>query len=79
MGITARRLQQAVAESVGKTPKQLIDDRLLLEAKRLLVYTNHSIKEIGFQLGFEEPTNFSRFFRKQAGHSPAEFRKPFAE
>ena len=77
MDITERRLQQAIAKSVGKTPKQLIEDRVLLEAKRLLVHTNQSIKEIGFTLGFEEPTNFSRFFRQQIGQTPAEFRKPF--
>ncbi|GAB4024692.1 helix-turn-helix domain-containing protein [Spirosoma koreense] len=77
MGITERRLQQAVAQSVGKTPKQLLEERLLLEARRLLVYTSQSIKEIGFALGFEEPTNFSRFFRQQVGQTPADFRKPF--
>lgn len=77
MDITERRLQQAIAKSVGKTPKQLIEDRVLLEAKRLLVHTNQSIKEIGFTLGFEEPTNFSRFFRQQIGQTPAEFRKQF--
>jgi AraC family transcriptional activator of pobA len=79
MGITERRLQQAVAKSVGKTPKQLIEDRVLLEAKRLLVHTNQSIKEIGFKLGFDEPTNFSRFFRQQIGQAPAEFRKSFTD
>ncbi|GAB2521528.1 helix-turn-helix domain-containing protein [Spirosoma aerophilum] len=77
MGLTERRLQQATATAVGKTPKQLIDQRLVLEAKRLLVYTNLSIKEIGFGLGFDEPTNFTRFFRQQIGQTPADFRKPF--
>ncbi|QHV94242.1 AraC family transcriptional regulator [Spirosoma endbachense] len=77
IGITERRLQQAIAKSVGKTPKQLIEERVLLEAKRLLVHTNQSIKEIGFMLGFDEPSNFSRFFRQQIGQTPAEFRKSF--
>ncbi|GAB3710446.1 AraC family transcriptional regulator [Spirosoma flavus] len=79
LAITERRLQQAVAKSVGKTPKQLIEARIVLEAKRLLVYTTQSVKEIGFTLGFEEPTNFSRFFRQHVGQTPAEFRKPFAD
>ncbi|ADB40875.1 helix-turn-helix transcriptional regulator [Spirosoma linguale] len=78
LGITERRLQQATAEAVGKTPKQLIDERLLLEAKRLLVHTNQSIKEIAFTLGFEEPTHFSRLFRHHLAQTPAQFRKGFA-
>lgn len=77
LGITQRRLQQATAAAVGKSPKQLIEDRLMLEARRLLVYTHYSVKEIGFGLGFEEPTNFTRFFRQKQGQTPAEFRKAF--
>lgn len=77
LGITERRLQQATAAAVGKSPKQLIEDRLMLEARRLLVHTHSSIKEIGFVLGFEEPTNFTRFFRHRQGQTPADFRKAF--
>ncbi len=78
MSLTERRLQQATAAAVGKTPKQLIDDRLVLEAKRLLVHTSLSVKEIGFELGFDEPTNFTRFFRRQIDRTPADFRKQFS-
>ncbi|RIV18708.1 AraC family transcriptional regulator [Fibrisoma montanum] len=77
LGITHRRLQQATAATVGKSPKQLLEERLILEARRLLVHTHQSIKEIGFALGFEEPTNFTRFFRQKLGQTPAEFRKAF--
>jgi AraC family transcriptional regulator, transcriptional activator of pobA len=77
MGITERRLQQATSAALGKTPKQLVEERVLLEAKRLLVHTSQSIKEIGFELGFEEPTNFGRFFRQKIGRTPAEFRQSF--
>lgn len=75
MNTTAKPLSKALQSIIGKTPKQYIDDRILLEAKRLLVYSNENIKEITFMLGFEEPTNFSKFFREQTGLSPAEFRK----
>lgn len=75
MSITERRLQQATTAALGKTPKQIINERSVLEAKRLLVYTNQSIKEIGFLLGFEEPTNFIRFFHLLAGQTPADFRR----
>lgn len=75
IGITAKPLSKALQATIGKTPKQYIDDRILLEAKRLLVYSNETIKEITFMLGFEEPTNFSKFFREQTGLSPAEFKR----
>jgi len=77
MGITERRLQQATAATLGKSPKQLLEERVILEAKRLLVHTSQSVKEIGFELGFEEPTNFGRFFRHRIGQTPAEFRQSF--
>ena len=75
MAIAAKPFSKALQTTIGKTPKQFIDDRILLEAKRLLVYSNETIKEITFLLGFEEPTNFSKFFREQTGLSPAEFKK----
>ncbi|MNL40944.1 DNA-binding transcriptional regulator AraC [compost metagenome] len=55
----------------------MIDQRVMLEAKRLLVHTHESIKEIGFALGFEEPTNFVKYFRKHSGLTPVAFRDKF--
>lgn len=75
--ITEKRLNQATSKVLGKSPKQMIDDRVLLEAKRLLAHTNDSAKEIGFALGFEEPTNFIKYFRKHTGTTPVEFREQF--
>lgn len=72
--VSEKRLGQATAKISGRTPKELISDRILLEAKRLLVHGSQSVKEIGFALGFEEPTNFIKFFRKLAGQTPALFR-----
>ncbi|HEY9047220.1 MAG TPA: AraC family transcriptional regulator [Ohtaekwangia sp.] len=73
--ISEKRLSKATAKILGKTPKEIINDRVLLEAKRLLVHTNQSIKEIGFQLGFAEPTNFIKYFKLQSGTTPSEFRE----
>jgi AraC family transcriptional activator of pobA len=73
--ISEKRLGRATATVLGKTPKQVINNRLVLEIKRLLVHTNQSIKEIGFSLGFTEPTNFIKYFRQHAGATPSEFRE----
>lgn len=75
LGITEKRLNLATSRVFGKTPKQIIDERIMLEAKRLLAHTNESIKEIGFVLGFEEPTNFIKYFRKHQKATPVEFRE----
>jgi len=73
--ITEKRLNQATTKVLGKTPKEIIDDRIMLEAKRLLAHTSESIKEVGFTLGFEEPTNFIKYFKKHALTTPTEFRE----
>lgn len=75
LNMIQRRLAIATAKAFGKTPKQLIDDRLMLEAKRMLAHSMDSVKEVGFSIGFEEPTNFTKYFRKHSGITPAEFRK----
>jgi len=74
--ITAKHLSQTVKSYTGRTGKDYIQDRILLEAKRLLFHTNLSIKEVAYQLGYQEPLHFSGFFKKQTGQSPTEFRSP---
>lgn len=58
----------------NKTPLAVIHERLALEARRLLIYTEKSVKEISYELGFEEHTHFSTFFRKHHRQSPTDFR-----
>ena len=77
MHLTPKKLNQATSKIFGKTPKNIIDDRVLLESKRLLSHTNGSIKEIGFSLGFDEPTNFIKYFKKHTDKTPVEFRAEF--
>lgn len=57
-----------------KTPLQVIKERIALEARRLLQYTDKTSKEIAFELGFEDPANFSRFFKQQTGLPPGDFK-----
>nr|WP_246164293.1 helix-turn-helix domain-containing protein [Xanthovirga aplysinae] len=78
MFITTKRLNKATSSVLGKSPKEIVGNRIILEAKRLLAYTNESIKEIGFHLGFEEPTNFIKYFRKHCNVTPFEFRENFS-
>ena len=59
------------------TAGQLVQERTLLEAKRLLIHNEASISEIALQLGFDDPAYFSRFFKKCAGQSPKEFQVEF--
>jgi AraC-like DNA-binding protein len=73
--ITEKRLNQATSRVLGKTPKEIIDDRIMLEAKRILAHTTETVKEIGFDLGFEEPTNFIKYFKKHSTVTPTEFRE----
>ncbi|MEM6396160.1 MAG: helix-turn-helix domain-containing protein [Bacteroidota bacterium] len=57
-----------------KTPLQVIRERMALEAKRLLRYSDKPISEIGYDLGFSESAHFSRFFKKMSGYSASKFR-----
>ncbi|GAB3959535.1 helix-turn-helix transcriptional regulator [Spirosoma harenae] len=75
MNLTPNYLNAICKKILGKTASQLLHERLLIEAQRLLTHTSQSIKEIGFRLGFEDPSYFVRFFKKQAGQTPAEFRE----
>lgn len=72
--LTENRLYHATQRVLGKSPKQIITDRLVLEAKRLLINSAKPVKEISFELGFGEPTNFNQFFKKNAGLTPMEWR-----
>jgi AraC-like DNA-binding protein len=58
-----------------RTPIQMIHNRIMIEAKRLLYYTSKSIKQITYELGFEDPAYFANFFKRNASQSPVEFRK----
>ncbi|MEM7102755.1 MAG: helix-turn-helix transcriptional regulator [Bacteroidota bacterium] len=75
--VTPKRLNRATSTVLGLTPKEMIKDRVLLEAKRLLAYTNDSVKSIGYSLGYDEPTNFIKSFRKNTDSTPIEFREKF--
>jgi len=74
LGCCVRTLTRASLAATGRSAKQVIDDRVTLEAKRLLAGTDLPVAEIGRRLGFPEPTNFGRFFQREVGVSPGTFR-----
>jgi len=74
LGITAPYLNSICHQLVQKNALQLVHERLLLEAKRNLLYTVLSISEIAYQLGFNDPAYFTRFFKRMTGQSPKTFR-----
>ena len=73
--ITPDHLNRTVKTKIGKTAKEYIQTRIATEAKRLLYFTDLSNKEIGYELGFNEPANFSAFFKKFTQISPSSFKK----
>lgn len=75
LNVAIRTLHKSVNECSGKTPLTLINDRIILEAKRMVRYSNMMIKEISADLGFEDPSYFVKLFKRQTGHLPSDFRE----
>lgn len=75
LSYTEKSLARAVVAATGQTAKAFIAARINLEAKRLLVHTDMPVVLIAERLGFDEPTNFSKFFKREADCTPAEFRR----
>ena len=74
LGLSLTQLHRVCRQAFGQAPLALIHQRLQLEAERELVYTQLSVKEIGWLLGFQDPAYFSRFFAKRTGLSPQAWR-----
>lgn len=68
------RLNRLCRNLLNCNAKQLLQERLLLEARRKLIYTRIHIEQIAFELGFNDPAYFSRLFRQHQGYSPREYR-----
>lgn len=77
--VSLRTLDRHLLATHGQTTRQLIAARLVLESKRLLTRRDMSIKNAAYELGFSEPANFTRFFRRQTGLSPQAFRETLME
>jgi AraC family transcriptional activator of pobA len=74
LGVSVARLRAACLKVAAAAPLSLVRDRMMLEARRALLYSNMTVAEVGYHLGFEDPAYFSRFFAKAEGRSPRAFR-----
>lgn len=74
LAMTPDRINDHVKRAIGVTAGHLIRQRVLTEAKRQLVFTGRPIHEIAYDLAFSDPSHFARFFRKQTGTTPQDFR-----
>ncbi len=75
LNLTGSKLNRACRSVAASSVNEVIQGRLLLEAKRKLLYLPVPVATVAYELGFEDPAYFWRFFRKHAGITPAEFRK----
>ncbi len=75
IGITPKALTMQITRALGKSPRALIQERFMVEARRFLAFSKMSISEIGYELGFQDANYFTRFFRTHEKMTPAEFRK----
>lgn len=75
LGTTAYLLNRVTTNAFATSAIELVRDRTVAEAKRLLLFSKSSASEIGFMLGFEDPAHFGRFFRRRTGLSPGSWRR----
>ncbi|BBC39035.1 hypothetical protein SGFS_103290 [Streptomyces graminofaciens] len=75
LGYSARTLSRATLAAAGLGAKELVDRRVVLEAKRLLAHSDRTAAQIAGQLGFANPTQFSKYFHQRTGRSPIDFRR----
>lgn len=79
LGISATHLNRLCQEILGQSPKDFVHMLVVQEAKRLLAYTKMDVASIGYRIGFEDPSYFSRMFMRQTGQSPRAFRNLYDE
>jgi AraC-like DNA-binding protein len=75
LNVSPGYLNEVISAIIHKPAKEYILNRLILETKRLSVFTTKSIKEIGYELGFGDPSHFSKFFKTLTGNSILGFRE----
>lgn len=75
LGVTPGHLAEIVMQVSGRRPSEIIRETQLLEAKRLLLHTDKTIAQVAYELGFKDSAYFGRFFKREAGLTPGEFKR----
>jgi AraC family transcriptional activator of pobA len=75
LAVPAAALSRALTDVTGRSTKELIVDRVMLEAARLLRYTEQTVGEIAHRVGFADPLYFSRAFKRRFGEAPLAYRE----
>jgi len=78
MLISPRTLSDLTSQILNKTPSLMIQERIILEAQRLLLHSDLNVNQIGYRLGFDDPSYFVKYFKKHTSISPTDFRKSIA-
>jgi len=76
--VSQKQLNEAAKNIAGKTDCDLVEEKIVKEAKKILTQSREQVKQIAWQLGYEDQYYFSRMFKKQTGLSPREYRKQFS-
>ncbi|MET7030632.1 AraC family transcriptional regulator [Sediminicola luteus] len=77
LNITTKHLNRVVKKTINKTTSQLISERIILEAKRLIVHSHDNLSNIAYTLEFSDYAYFSKFFKSKTGMTPLDFRKKY--
>jgi AraC family transcriptional regulator, transcriptional activator of pobA len=75
--VSHKKLNETAKNITGKTACHLVEEKIVTEAKKILTQGKQQVKQIAWQLGYEDQYYFSRMFKKQVGISPREYRKQF--
>ena len=79
LGCSATHLNRLTHAHAGQSPAAFLAGLRMQEARRLLAYTLMDVAEVGYRLGYEDPSYFSRAFRRETGLSPSAFRRPYRD
>lgn len=79
IGISRTHLNQLSQQYFGKTAKQMMQERQLTVAKQMVLFSDQTIAQIAYQLGFTDPSNFNRFFRSHLQVTPRQYRVSFSK
>jgi len=75
LSVSPRTLSDLTRQLLRKTPSQMVQERIVLEAQRLLAHSGLHVGQIGYRLGFDDPSYFVKYFKKRTGVSPSDFRR----